>query len=317
MSAITETEQFDASIIGPDAGSPRTAASVRTMGGGSANRARWMNARLTELLGSFLAITAVVTATDSLTVTGHGMSANDPVRVYAPSGLGVLPAGLAASTVYYAIIVDANTIKLSASSGGAAVDITSVGSGVFYAIKVADGAAALYSSAGSLRSEIARIQALLGAPGGATTRVLNSAPYIDANNTSKWALAAHGHCAQQAASAVLEVPITAAEVPHGAVLSSFSVTVSPTGHGALPAVMSAITLVRTSKATGSTTLIGGASDTSANAGALDTVHAIQSGVIGQVIDHSQYWYAVQLTMESGANSTTTNSYYGADVTFVS
>ena len=73
-------------------------------------------------------VTAVDDTTDTLTIAGHPFTSNMTVRV----GASTEPTGITvSSTTYYVIVVDANTIRLSASSGpGAQVDITSVGANV-------------------------------------------------------------------------------------------------------------------------------------------------------------------------------------------
>lgn len=77
----------------------------------------------TSLLSS--AFTAATT--DIITVTGHGYAVGDKVRV---SSSTTLPGGLSANTDYYVIeVISANTIKVSATPGGTAVDITSTGTG--------------------------------------------------------------------------------------------------------------------------------------------------------------------------------------------
>jgi hypothetical protein len=66
--------------------------------------------------------------TDQLTITTHGFASNTAVRVSSST----TPAGITdSSTTYYVIVIDANTIQLSATSGpGAAVDITTNGANV-------------------------------------------------------------------------------------------------------------------------------------------------------------------------------------------
>lgn len=75
--------------------------------------------------------------TDILTDTSHGLSTDDAV-VVANSG-GALPGGLAASTIYYVVVIDANTFYLATKPGSDTndrVDITSTGSGTnsYYAV---------------------------------------------------------------------------------------------------------------------------------------------------------------------------------------
>jgi hypothetical protein len=77
-------------------------------------------------------VTASATpASDTLTVTAHGRTMSGPrVRM---STTGTLPAPLTSSASYYAIYVDANTIKLALSYSdalaGIAIDITDTGTG--------------------------------------------------------------------------------------------------------------------------------------------------------------------------------------------
>ncbi|MBC7530208.1 MAG: DUF1566 domain-containing protein [Oligoflexus sp.] len=73
-------------------------------------------------------VSTVDATADTLTITGHSFTSNMTVRV----GASTAPTGITInSTTYYVIVVDANTIKLSAASGpGAQVDITAVGSNV-------------------------------------------------------------------------------------------------------------------------------------------------------------------------------------------
>jgi hypothetical protein len=67
---------------------------------------------------------------NSITSASHGLTTGTRVTV---SSSGTLPGGLAASTNYYAIVVDSNTIKLAASPdsalAGTALNITSLGAG--------------------------------------------------------------------------------------------------------------------------------------------------------------------------------------------
>lgn len=92
-----------------------------------------------DFLTSFGATTAVgatkdftAAATDICTAAGHGKQTGfGPVRL-TNSG-GALPAGLAGSTDYWMIVIDANTFKLATSEAnalaGTAVDITGAGTG--------------------------------------------------------------------------------------------------------------------------------------------------------------------------------------------
>lgn len=66
-------------------------------------------------------------ATDTFTSTAHGKSNND--RVMIKNENGNMPGGVTATTVYYVIGATANTFQISATEGGAAVNVTSAGDG--------------------------------------------------------------------------------------------------------------------------------------------------------------------------------------------
>jgi microcystin-dependent protein len=74
--------------------------------------------------------------TDFITAVSHGLSNGDRIFV---GTTNTLPAGLSANTVYYVINKTTNTFQLSTSSGGAAIDITTTGTGthtLYTSIKV-------------------------------------------------------------------------------------------------------------------------------------------------------------------------------------
>lgn len=84
-------------------------------------------------------VEAVDASTDTFTIRGHGLDAGRAVT-FALQGsptpvLGVtgsaLPAGLSASTVYYALPLSGDLFQVSLTSGGAAVAITDAGTGIF------------------------------------------------------------------------------------------------------------------------------------------------------------------------------------------
>jgi microcystin-dependent protein len=65
-------------------------------------------------------------ATDVLNATSHGLEDGDKIFL---SSSTTLPAGLSPNTLYFVRDKDTNTFKLSATSGGAAIDITDTGTG--------------------------------------------------------------------------------------------------------------------------------------------------------------------------------------------
>lgn len=68
----------------------------------------------------------VEASTDELLMPGHGF-ANDETVIVFPTAGASLPAGLTEGTIYYVINSDANSIELSLTQGGSAVNITGDG----------------------------------------------------------------------------------------------------------------------------------------------------------------------------------------------
>lgn len=67
---------------------------------------------------------------DTITAPAHGLSNNQRVFVLAVPGMAI-PTGLAENTIYFVINAAANTFQLSATQGGAAVDLTADGAAYF------------------------------------------------------------------------------------------------------------------------------------------------------------------------------------------
>ena len=73
-------------------------------------------------------VASVDTGGNTFTITGINEGLQADSRVYVAS-TGTIPAPLAADTVYFVVNPTGDTIQLSATQGGAAINITSVGSG--------------------------------------------------------------------------------------------------------------------------------------------------------------------------------------------
>jgi hypothetical protein len=88
------------------------------------------------LLGTTI-IAAGQASTDLFTSYGHGLAADDRVFIDAGGGQG-LPSGITAGTVYYVLASGLTTdaFKVSATSGGTAVDLTTDGEGIFRKVLV-------------------------------------------------------------------------------------------------------------------------------------------------------------------------------------
>ena len=79
-------------------------------------------------------VSSINTTTDVITMTApHGWSATTPVCI---TSSGTYPGGLAQDIVYYVVSPSGADLKLSLTSGGSAIDITSAGSGT---IRIYDG----------------------------------------------------------------------------------------------------------------------------------------------------------------------------------
>lgn len=79
-----------------------------------------------DLMRTDLTKTFTAATDDTITSASHGFTNNGRVTV---ASTGTLPGGLTNYQVYYVINATTNTFKLSLTSGGSAVDITSTGSG--------------------------------------------------------------------------------------------------------------------------------------------------------------------------------------------
>ena len=78
-------------------------------------------------------------ANDLIECPNHGLSNNDRAVVTASEGfLGTLPAGLVEGTVYHVVSSTTDTLKLSLTQGGLAVDVTGDGQGSLRLVELLD-----------------------------------------------------------------------------------------------------------------------------------------------------------------------------------
>jgi hypothetical protein len=96
----------------------------------------------------------VNTGTEEITIATHGFTANQ--QVYLSNSGGALPTGLSATTLYYVLVVNANTIQLSLTSGGAAVDITAAAGGGTHTVGYASHVLPVLFPLGSDRGTLVR-----------------------------------------------------------------------------------------------------------------------------------------------------------------
>ena len=80
------------------------------------------------------AASAINVSTDEITITAHGLANNDKVKIFR-DGAATFPGGLENGKEYYVVNATANTIKLSLTSGGPAIDLTGSPSGNFILVK--------------------------------------------------------------------------------------------------------------------------------------------------------------------------------------
>jgi hypothetical protein len=81
-------------------------------------------------------------STDLIEVTGHGLSLNDAVMF---TGDGTIATGLSKDTIYYARDISTDTFKVSATNGGAAIDLTADSSGSLL-LRYANGFPLIYAT---------------------------------------------------------------------------------------------------------------------------------------------------------------------------
>lgn len=253
---------------------------------------RWAAARLRALFGEAIVITANST-TDTFSATGHALENGTPGRV---ASSGSLPTGLSADTVYYVVNKTEDTFQLSATLGGAAVNITTAGSGVIgfevdgsYAIATVPSGTLLGYT---LRAQLDNLRDKAGRVG---TRV-------QAQNFSSlsgnWSQSTYGKWINTALGGLLEGEL---DLPHGQTLTGITARWAPApAHGGVP-TMPVLTLYKVDR-DGTQTSLGSQTDTnSGSVGAYETAHDIAITGLTHTIDRESYRYQFTLSGETGGN----------------
>jgi len=93
-----------------------------------------INAVLIKYVVGYAAQATADATTDAITLEAHPFTDNDQVMVYAALD-GAVPTGLTANKIYYVVNSTSTTLKLSATSGGTAIDITANGSTWYLAVQ--------------------------------------------------------------------------------------------------------------------------------------------------------------------------------------
>lgn len=97
---------------------------------------QWAGLRFMDWQTMVLADSSVITfastdvdvGTDIITKTGHGLLQDDVFNVYPTSG-STLTGGLSLNVPYYVLYIDVDSFQVALTAGGAAIDLTSTGSG--------------------------------------------------------------------------------------------------------------------------------------------------------------------------------------------
>lgn len=135
------------------------------------------------------------------------------------------------------------------------------------------------------------------APSRSVTRIQQS--FFSSDDLASWAINEYGD-AVQALSTTTQHASCPLLLPHGAVLTSVSVAVLPSGgHGALPATMPVLHVIR--HASPAHTSLGNASDSSADVSAYEATHSITVSGLSVTVDRTLHRHSVRLTGEAGAN----------------
>lgn len=77
-----------------------------------------------------------IIATDKIYAPAHGLANNDRICPTLFGATGALPTGLSDGTLYYVVGATTDDFQLSATQGGAAIDLTGAGSGPVQYLKV-------------------------------------------------------------------------------------------------------------------------------------------------------------------------------------
>lgn len=146
---LLDEDEFTAVPVGPGFNDAINSDTWRGYWDGVNNRVRWLFNRLVpSLLGPVITFdaSAIDSTSDAVHIPAHGITTNAPVRIGIKSGatifsivgspLPTVAGGLLSSLLFYAIAVDADHLSFALTSGGAAVDISAIGSGTHYLFQV-------------------------------------------------------------------------------------------------------------------------------------------------------------------------------------
>jgi hypothetical protein len=138
----------------------------------------------TDKCGNFGTISAVDTVGDTLTSNAHGLANNTLVGVYATT---TMPAPLIAGSMYYVVNATTNNFKVSLTLGGAAIDLTTTGSGTltYYTFPTPSNAAIGGSITGNFGTAPAYLHDI-GGSGSQPAMINIREAYCSAPNVKGW-----------------------------------------------------------------------------------------------------------------------------------
>jgi len=311
----SSTESYDSTVNAPAAGDPRTSASVRNPMQNMVNRTRFSFKRLQRYVtGDYLPIgglfpAAASVASSTFTIAGHGLSANDPVRVESVGGS--VPSPLAAEVVYFAVggSLTSNTFQVSATSGGSAITLTDNGSGTINVAKQSAtvlGQQLLGIAAGIVggNNTWTGAQVFQNISAGVAGYKIGPGPItLNRSVDGLFVLTSTG----AAAADLISIPTTdsakqSLRLPHGATLLAVDVGVDPVNATPPAGTANSLTIYKVSLTSGAVTNIAlNVLDTTAGA-SYGNPHHYNSGVLSEVIDRTSFKYFAKVSGESGTGA---------------
>lgn len=312
-SAVSYTTRFLSAFRGPVALTTAVASDVRAGVADLAGSVMWLK---TTLFDTFAGAEQRIIGRsgDQLELTGHGLPSNTSVRIFATSG-GSIPGGLAANTVYYVRVIDADHIELSASSGpGAAVTITADGSGDQWIQTIPDWISTTLVSNATYGAGLFK-NLVMWLAGPQTVTGAKTFADITVSGTNKYKTAARsvaralpGMWMRTSNNTVWRLPISAAvgtiyeatiELPHSQVLSALHVRAARTGlSGVFPAQKMRVSVIKTAILTGTeTAVLAATEDPESDVGVYETTHTLDFTGIAHTIDAVNYTYTIRLEGE--------------------
>jgi hypothetical protein len=297
--------------------------------------------RLASIFGVPLTFTAanVNTGTDRITITGHGLATNDVLRYANVGGTAIAIGGSAltltegfSSIAFYAIVIDANTIQLSLTSGGSAEDITSAGTDTHYVYKAPSALAApMYRSflvgsvtilAGTLVNQMRQFLPLGGGTVTGTVTIDSGTGALSFGGTKRVTYASRSITRVQKAPLInltldtaspVALPVQKGDIatqdlafPNGATLTGITVYHNRTNTGTLPATRLQIGIKKVPLSTGvAADVLAATEDPEAVLANYEAHHAIAITGLSEVIDNTAYKYYLNVNGEVDPNGATT------------